>query len=123
VTEPGSDATATVTVQIEWPDSMRALPDNARARVTVEDTTRSDEPSVVIGEALLDDLDPGQPVVALVEVGDVDPDADLTVRVQVSDASRKALGVEVGDLVSTQSHPVLTRGHGATVVVGLRVVE
>jgi hypothetical protein len=61
--------------------------------------------------------------VAQVEVGDVAPDADLTVRVQVSSANRKALGVEVGDLVSTRSHPVLTRGHGDAVVVGLSVVE
>jgi hypothetical protein len=118
----GVPATAMVTVQIEWPEVPPVLPDNARALVTVEETTRSDEPSVVLGETLIDVLDPGRPMVAQVEVRDVDPDADLTVRVQVSDANRRAMGVEVGDLVSTQSHPVLTRGHGDVVVVRLSVV-
>ena len=113
---------AVVTVQIEWPEDLRALPANARARITVEDTTRSDESSVVLGESLLEDLDLGRPAAAQVEVGDVDPDSDLTVRVHVSDASRKALGVEVGDLISTQAHPVLTRGRGDSVVVRVRVV-
>jgi hypothetical protein len=110
---------ARVTVQIEWPDDLQALPANARARITVEDTTRSDESSVVLGETLLDDLDPGRPAVAQVEVGVVDDAADLSVRVHVADASRKALGVEVGDLISTRAHPVLTRGRGDSVVVGL----
>jgi len=113
---------ALVTVQIEWPDDLQDLPANARARITVEDTTRSDEASVVLGETLLGDLDPGEATVALVEVGDVDPDSDLTVRVHVADATRRTLGVEVGDLVSTQAHPVLTRGRGDSVVVKVRVV-
>ena len=114
---------ARVTVQIEWPDDLQDLPANARARITVEDTTRSDESSVVLGETLLEDLDPGHAAaVAHVEVGDVDPDSDLTVRVHVADATRRTLGVEVGDLVSTQAHPVLTRGRGDSVVVGVRVV-
>jgi hypothetical protein len=113
---------ALVTVQIEWPDDLQDLPANARARITVEDTTRSDEASVVLGETLLEDLERGHPAVARVEVGDVDPDSDLTVRVHVADATRRTLGVEVGDLVSTQAHPVLTRGRGDSVVVGVRVV-
>ena len=52
----------------------------------------------------------------------MDPDSDLSVRVHVADADRRTLGVEVGDLISTQSHPVLTRGRGDSVVVGVRVV-
>jgi len=113
---------AVVTVQIEWPEDLRALPANARARVTVEDTTRSDASSVVLGETVLDDLDLGTPAVAHVDVGAVDPDSDLSVRVHVADANRKALGVEVGDLVSTQAYPVLTRGRGDSVVVAVRLV-
>ena len=113
---------AQVTVQIEWPDDLQDLPANARARITVEDTTRSDESSVVLGETILEDLDPDHPAVAHVEVGDVDPDSDLTVRVHVADTTRRTLGVEVGDLVSTQAHPVLTRGRGDSVVVRVRVV-
>lgn len=71
---------ARVNVRIEWPDDLRALPEHAQARVTVEDVTRADASSVVIAESVL------------------------------------------GDLVSTQSHPVLTRGHGDSVVVRPRVV-
>lgn len=113
---------AQVTVQIEWPEDLQALPTNARARITVEDTTRSDASSVVLGETVLEDLDLGKPAVAQVEVGEVDPNSDLSVRVHVADASRKALGVEVGDLVSTQAHPVLTHGRGDSVVVQVRLV-
>jgi hypothetical protein len=77
---------------------------------------------VVIAERVLDDLAVDQPAVAEVEVGEVDPKADLIVRVHVTDAGRPTRDVEAGDLVSTQSHPVLTHGHGDSVVVRPRVV-
>jgi hypothetical protein len=113
---------ARVNVQIEWPDDLRALPKHAQARVTVEDVTLADASSVVIAERVLDDLAVDQPAVAEVEVGEVDPKADLIVRVHVTDAGRPTRDVEAGDLVSTQSHPVLTHGHGDSVVVRPRVV-
>jgi hypothetical protein len=113
---------ARVNVQIEWPDDLRALPEHAQARVTVEDVTLADASSVVIAERVLDDLAVDQPAVAEVEVGEVDPRANLVVRVHVTGAGRQTREVEVGDLVSTQSHPVLTHGHGDSVVVRPRVV-
>jgi hypothetical protein len=113
---------ARVNVQIEWPDDLRALPKHAQARVTVEDVTLADASSVVIAERVLDDLAVDQPAVAEVEVGEVDSKADLIVRVHVTDAGRPTRDVEAGDLVSTQSHPVLTHGHGDSVVVRPRVV-
>lgn len=113
---------AAVTVQIEWPEGLQALPRNARARVTVEDVTRADESAVVVAESIIDDLDAAKAPRAVVEVGEFDPGADLSVRVHVVDAERVGRDVEVGDLVSTQSHPVLTRGHGDAVVVPLSVV-
>ena len=113
---------ARVNVQIEWPDDLRALPKHAQARVTVEDVTLADASSVVIAERVLDDLAVDQPAVAEVEVGEVDPKANLIVRVHVTDAGRPTRDVEAGDLVSTQSHPVLTHGHGDSVVVRPRVV-
>lgn len=113
---------ARVNVQIEWPDDLRALPEHAQARITVEDVTRADASSVVIAERVLTDLAVDQPAVAEVEVGEVDPKADLIVRVHVADAGRPTRDVEAGDLVSTQSHPVLTHGHGDSVVVRPRVV-
>jgi hypothetical protein len=89
---------------------------------SVEDVTQADASSVVIAESVLDDLTADQAAVAEVEVGEVDPRADLVVRVHVADAGRQSRDVEVGDLVSTQSHPVLTHGHGDSVVVRPRVV-
>lgn len=110
---------AHVSVQIEWPPGLEALPPDARARVTVEDTTQADASSVVVAETVLDDLDLTRPAVADLDVGEVDPTASLVVRVQVTPGNRKALGIELGDLITTQSHPVLTRGHGDSVVVPL----
>jgi Type III secretion system lipoprotein chaperone (YscW) len=111
-----------VNVQIEWPDDLPALPEHAQARVTVEDVTLADASSVVIAERVLDDLAIDRPAVAEVEVGEVDPKADLIVRVHVADAGRPTRDVKAGDLISTQSHPVLTHGYGDSVVVRPRVV-
>ena len=111
-----------VSVQIEWPPGLTSLPPDARAHVTVEDATRADASSVVIAETVLADLDVSKPAVASLDVGTVDPSASLLVRVQVSPGDRRALGVEVGDLITTQSHPVLTHGHGDSVVVPLTQV-
>jgi Type III secretion system lipoprotein chaperone (YscW) len=113
---------ARVKVRIEWPDNLQALPEHAQARVTVEDVTQADASSVVLAERVLDDLTADQEAVTQLEVGEVDPRAYLVVRVHVTDAGRQTREVEVGDLVSTQSHPVLTRGHGDSVVVRPRVV-
>jgi hypothetical protein len=113
---------ARVNVRIEWPDNLRALPEHAQVRVTVEDVTQADASSVVIAERILDDLTADQVVDTELEVGEIDPKADLVVRVHVADAGRRTREVEVGDLVSTQSYPVLTRGHGNSVVVRPRVV-
>jgi len=113
---------ARVNVRIEWPDNLPALPEHAQALVTVEDVTQADASSVVIAERVLGDLTVGQAAETELEVGEVDPRADLVVRVHVADAGRQTHEVEVGDLVSTQSHPVLTHGHGDSVVVRPRVV-
>ena len=84
-----------VKVHIVWPSDLARLPPNARARITVEDVTRVDE---------------------------VDPHADLIVRVHVTEGVRRGAGVERGDLVTTESYPVLTGGHGDTVRVRPRRV-
>ncbi len=112
---------ARVKVQLEWPDDLGALPEGARARVTVEDTSQSDAASVVLAETELD-LGAGTVPATELDVPEVDPSSDVIVRVHVSPAGRRAAGVEVGDLISTQSHPVLTRGFGDSVVVPLRRV-
>lgn len=113
---------ARVHVQIEWPPGITTLPPGARAHVTVEDASRADASSVVLAETVLSDLDLTRPASAEVEVGPFDPAASLLVRVQVSPGDRKALGIELGDLITTQAHPVLTQGHGDSVVVPLKQV-
>ena len=111
-----------VAVQIEWPDGLATLPGGARARVTVEDATRADASSIVLGETVLTNLDPAVTTVAHVVVPDVDPGSLVIARVHVLSARRGTGDVERGDLISTQSHPVLTRGYGDSVVVPLKAV-
>ena len=113
---------ARVTVQIEWPPGLTTLPAEARAHVMVEDATRADDSSVVLAETVLTDLDVTRPAVAEVEVGEVDPAATLLVRVHVTTAERKTRDIELGDLITTQAHPVLTHGHGDSVVVPMHAV-
>lgn len=110
-----------VSVTITWPEGAR-LPDNAHAVVTVEDVSRVDASSVVVAETVLDHLDTSGPTVAEVDVGDVEAGCDLVVRVHVADRSRPDRQTEVGDLLTTESYPVLTRGHGNSVVVRPRQI-
>lgn len=112
-----------VTVKIAWPEGAH-LPDQARARITVEDVSNLDAAAVVVGETVLDDLDADRPAECEVEVDEVDEGTNLIVRVHVADGSRSPADrqVEVGDLLSTESHPVLTRGHGDSVVVRPRQI-
>lgn len=113
---------ARVQVRIEWPSDLRTLPADAEAHVTVEDTTVADAGSVVLAEEVVRDLEPGRPVTTSVEVDDVDDRADLNVRVHVCGVRTDTRSIESGDLVSTRAHPVLTHGHGDSVVVPVRLV-
>ena len=112
---------ATVTVQIEWPAELGPLPEDARARVTVEDVTALDGDSVVLAERVLDHLDRSVSSVTEVDIdvddSHLDPRSDVIVRVHVLPAGRESRQVEAGDLITMQSHPVLTGGHGHSVVV------
>ncbi|GAA4405460.1 hypothetical protein GCM10023168_19150 [Fodinibacter luteus] len=107
----------TLTVRIVWPPDLTRLPPDARARITVEDVSRADAPSRVVAETVVTELDlEDGPVVAL-DVDPVDPRADLIVRVHVTGGPRGGSEVERGDLVTTESYPVLTRGHGDSISV------
>lgn len=87
-------------------------PDPADVAVYVEDVSRADAPSVVIGEQHRSGvpLRPGTPIPFVVEIPAdyVDDRMEYSVRVHI-DHSRSG-DVTVGDFVSTQSYPVLTRG-------------
>lgn len=113
---------ARVTVQIEWPEGLEALPAGAQARVTVEDATTQDDAAAVLAETVVEDLDPRSAPVVELDVGEYDARADLVVRVHVAGPGAATRGIATDDLITTQSHPVLTHGHGDSVVVPLRAV-
>ena len=92
--------------------------------VQVEDVSRADAPSRVVGQALRKGmkLRAGGELRYEVKVPAdmVEEGGSYAVRVHVDFSGSGE--VEVGDLVSTQSHPVLTRGHPDTAVVPVRKV-
>lgn len=92
--------------------------------VQVEDVSRADAPSEVVGETLRKGVTlrggAELPFAVKVPSGKVDDGRSYAVRVHVDLSGTGE--VEVGDLVSTQSHPVLTRGFPDTVVVPVRKV-
>lgn len=101
------------------------LPDSAaKVVVQVEDVSRADAPSHVVGEQSLTGvrLHKGAvvPFRITLPASAVDERASYSVRAHV-DVSGSGK-VEVGDFVSTQSHPVLTRGSGDEAVVPVKRV-
>lgn len=106
-----------VVARIELPEDP---PDRAaRVRVLVEDVSRADAASEVVGETVLESVPLGhlRALEVAVTVADVDQRRHYACRVHVDtdDSGR----VASGHLISTQSHPVLTRGHGTAATVPL----
>jgi putative lipoprotein len=82
--------------------------------VQVEDVSRADAPSVVVGEQRISrvPLRAGAvlPFAVAIPAGLVDPNRSYSVRAHL-DVSGSGK-VDVGDLITTQSYPVLTKGYG-----------
>jgi putative lipoprotein len=102
-----------------------SLPDNAphtaaTVRIRVEDVTRADAGSVVVGEQVLHDVSP-RGLRFEVPVAEIDPNARYVVRVHVDLAGTGR--VSSGDLLTTQSVPVLTRGAPDTVTVPVSTLD
>jgi putative lipoprotein len=99
-------------------------PKAAAVIVEVEDISRADAPSLVIGQERQTDvpLRPGTAIPFSIEIpeGLVDERHSYSVRVRV-DVSGSG-DAKVGDLVSTQTYPVLTRGHPNDVRVSVKRV-
>lgn len=98
-------------------------PEAALIVVAVEDVSRADAPSTVVAEQHLEHVSlAGGEVHFEVEVpgGLIQERAHYTVRVHV-DVTGTGI-VERGDLVSTQSHPVLTGGRPDEASVPVKVV-
>jgi putative lipoprotein len=97
-------------------------PEAATILVAVEDVSRADAPSIVLAEQRLEHVPLGGDVAFEVDVPGwlVEERARYTVRVHV-DVTGTGI-VERGDLVSTQSHPVLTGGNPDEASVPVKLV-
>ena len=98
--------------------------DKANVVVQVEDVSRADAPSIVVGEQRQQavQLDSGGVIPFWVEIPAelIDPVASYSIRVHID---RSGSGtVDVGDLVTTQSYPVLTHGYSDDANVSVRQV-
>ena len=112
----------TVTGEIVFPTDAPSLA-AATVRIVVEDVSRLDASAPVIAETVLDRVEIGpdaSPLKFSIPVGDVDGITHYNVRAHV-DAGGSG-DVSVGDLVSTQAHPVLTFGAPDRVAVALQHV-
>lgn len=99
-------------------------PGRAVVRVRLSDVTRLDAESVTLAEQEIHDveLDPARPprVSFALSAPEPDPRARYVVEAHVDLTGDGE--VKAGDFINMASHPVLTRGHGHTVVVHVREV-
>ena len=95
------------------------LPPEAVLRVRVLDTTYADAPALVLSELLVSDVatgaNAGRPVAFRVRAEGVNPRSTYTLMAHVSLAGGEK--IQPGDYMSTQSYPVITRGHPTHVAV------
>ena len=115
--------TSTVRGQVILP-SVEFATERGDLIVQVEDVSRADAPSVVIGEhrQAAVPLRAGASIPFTIDIpaGLVDPRHDYSIRAHI-DVSGSGK-VEVGDLITTQSIPVLTRGYGNEAKVAVKRV-
>lgn len=92
--------------------------------IQVEDISRADAPSVVVGEQRKSDilLRPGDVLSFAVEIPAEIVDARHHCSVRAHFSRSKSGEIAAGDLLSTQTYPVLTRGYGDAVRVSVKPV-
>jgi putative lipoprotein len=109
--------------EVALPPDMGRL-EAAQVVVRVEDVSRADAPSVVVGEQRFKgtDLAEAERIPFAVEIPAelIDERATYAVSVHV-DVSGSG-NVERGDLITTESYPVLTRGHPDEMNVRVRKI-
>jgi putative lipoprotein len=120
-----ADAPKTEVVTGEIVLGKDALPAKAaKVVVQVEDVSRADAPSIVVGEQRLSNVAlrgrGAIPFKVEIPAGLIDERGMYSVRAHV-DVSGSG-EVKEGDFVTTQSYPVLTRGYGKAVKLALRRV-
>jgi putative lipoprotein len=121
--EEQTGETRKIRVQVIAPPLPSTL-EAAEVVAQVENVSRADAPSQVIAEERHKDVkvEPGAVIPLEIEVPAelVEEGSSYSVRVHVDVGGTGE--VEVGDLVSTTSNPVLTRGHGDEARVEVKVV-
>lgn len=119
VSKPG----AVVRGRIRWPADAPPF-EGATVSVTVEDVSRADASSVVVGRQVLHNVTASgttQPELSFeVPIPEVDPRVHYEVSVHVDQSGSGT--ITKGDLLSVQSHPVLTWGHPTWAEVPVVVV-
>lgn len=115
--------TPLVTGEIIFVDPPRR---RARAvvRVRLSDVTRLDAESVTVAEQEIREveLDPGQPPRVSFALSGPEPDPRARYVVEAHVDLTGDGEIKAGDFINMASHPVLTRGHGRTVMVHVREV-
>jgi putative lipoprotein len=118
-----SEPTRIVSGEVLIPEGQEVT-EAAQLVVQVEDVSRADAPSIVVGEQRQERvrIGPGSrvPFEVTVPANLIRPNASYSVRVHVDITGSGE--VERGDLVSTQSHPVLTRSFGTEARIPVRRV-
>jgi hypothetical protein len=112
----------TVKVRIEWPPGLQLPGGSGTARVTVEDVTHADAPAQTVAERRVPVRDTTAPLETALDVPEIDDSAHYNLRVHLSPSGAERSRVKRGDVISTQSYPVLTFGNPDAVIVTPRVV-
>jgi hypothetical protein len=107
----------TVKVRIEWPPGLQLPGGSGTARVTVDDA-----PAQTVAERRVPVRDTTAPLETALDVPEIDDSAHYNLRVHVSPSGAERSRVKRGDVISTQSYPVLTFGNPDAVIVTPRVV-
>jgi uncharacterized lipoprotein YbaY len=93
-----------------------------RATIEVRDVSQADAPSQVIAEQQIEDVDlrPGSEIDFSLEVPDVEPNRQLSMRVHIDiNGSGKT---ESGDLLTTQNYAVQANGSPPAMQVPVQVI-
>lgn len=108
-----------ITVHIEFPEPPPIV--TRTARIVVEDVSTADLRATRVSDRRITPADPEELRSVTIDVPEPDLRASYSVRVHIDVDGSGA--ISAGDFVSTQSHPVLTRGHGTEVTVPVTRVD